>query len=137
MVSTREYRTRAEKQETTKSEMQLMIFELCNEVDSLRRVADKPDDARRYAHLTAARREVVDIGIAAAHLRVTEKTIRNYVSSGVLPAYRLAGNKLLRFDMGDLNALLVPVPRGDFDALGVTPAPKKIRSVMEHDVPEP
>jgi hypothetical protein len=53
MVNTNEYRQRAEKQKTTKSEMQLMIFELCNEVDSLRRVADTLDDKRRYAHLTA------------------------------------------------------------------------------------
>lgn len=46
---------------------------------------------------------------AADYLGVTERTLRRYVASGQLPAYRL-GPRLLRFKQSDLDALLQPVP---------------------------
>ena len=46
---------------------------------------------------------------AAEYLGVTDRTLRRYVASGELPAYRL-GTRLLRFRQADLDALLRPVP---------------------------
>lgn len=46
---------------------------------------------------------------AADYLGVTDRTLRRYVASGQLPAYRL-GSRLLRFRQSDLDALLRPVP---------------------------
>lgn len=47
---------------------------------------------------------------AAAYLGCSEKTIRNYVASGVLPAYRVRGGRFLRFKRSDVEGLLVRVP---------------------------
>jgi excisionase family DNA binding protein len=46
---------------------------------------------------------------AAEYLGVTERTIRNYVSRGELRAYRLSG-RLVRINLGDLDAMLRPIP---------------------------
>ena len=46
---------------------------------------------------------------AQDYLNVTEKTLRRYVASGKLPAYRMGG-RLLRFKVEDLDALMTPVP---------------------------
>ena len=43
-------------------------------------------------------------------LGVTTRTVRNMVSRGDLPAYRLGGKGRLRFLRADVEALLVPVP---------------------------
>lgn len=51
------------------------------------------------------------IADAAEHLGVSEKTIRNYIARGTLPAYRL-GNRAIRIDRRDLDALLTPIPAG-------------------------
>jgi excisionase family DNA binding protein len=48
---------------------------------------------------------------AANYLGVTDRTLRRYVASGELPAYRL-GSRLLRFKQADLDALLHLVPAG-------------------------
>ena len=45
----------------------------------------------------------------AERLNVTDRTVRKYVSSGHLPAYRL-GSRDLRFRLEDVENLLRPVP---------------------------
>lgn len=47
---------------------------------------------------------------AAVSAGVSERTIRRYIASGVLPAYRLAGRRLLRIRRADLDGLLERVP---------------------------
>src|SRR5690349_12407291 len=45
---------------------------------------------------------------AAAHLGVTTTTVRNWIASGALPAYRL-GSKAIRVRESDVEALLRPI----------------------------
>lgn len=47
---------------------------------------------------------------SAQYLGVTDRTIRNYVARGVLPARRVRGSRLIRIDRADLDALLRPIP---------------------------
>lgn len=47
---------------------------------------------------------------AAEYLGVTDRTIRNYIARGLLPANRIQGSRLLRIAQDDLDALLRPVP---------------------------
>lgn len=49
---------------------------------------------------------------AADHLGVTDRTIRNYIARGQLPARRVRGSRLVRIDVVDLDALLVDIPAG-------------------------
>lgn len=48
---------------------------------------------------------------AAAHLGVTERTIRRLIESGDLPAYRV-GSKIIRIKRTDIDALLRPIAAG-------------------------
>lgn len=57
---------------------------------------------------TAIERRYGSVADAARCLRLSEKTIRRYISNGRLPAYRLAG--AVRIDMDELEALMQPVP---------------------------
>jgi excisionase family DNA binding protein len=43
-------------------------------------------------------------------LGVDQRTIRRYIAAGKLPAYRLAGGRVLRVRRGDVEALLTPLP---------------------------
>lgn len=45
----------------------------------------------------------------AEYLNVTDRTVRNFVSRGLLPAYRVGG-RVVRFDARDVEALLRPIP---------------------------
>lgn len=47
---------------------------------------------------------------AAEYLGVTDRTVRNYVARGLLPAHRVTGSRLIRIDRADLDALLRPIP---------------------------
>lgn len=47
---------------------------------------------------------------AAAFLGIHHQTIRGYIKSGKLPAFRVAGEKIIRIKRDDLMALLEPVP---------------------------
>lgn len=47
---------------------------------------------------------------AADYIGVTDRTIRNYIARGDLPAWRVRGSRLIRIDRADLDALLRPVP---------------------------
>lgn len=57
------------------------------------------------------RRRWVDQREAAEYLGVTDRTIRRFIAEGRLPGYRL-GNKMLRLDVADLDALMRPIPAG-------------------------
>ena len=48
---------------------------------------------------------------AAEYLRVNPKTVRRYVASGRLTGYRV-GERLLRVDLNEVDALLRPIPTG-------------------------
>lgn len=46
---------------------------------------------------------------AADHLGITDRTLRRYIARGQLPAYRM-GNRVIRVRLGDVEALLRPIP---------------------------
>lgn len=54
-----------------------------------------------------AGRILLSIKGAAAHVGVSEKTVRRYIDAGVLRAWRF-GPKLLRIELSDLEALMAP-----------------------------
>jgi len=58
-------------------------------------------------------RELLTVDQAAEFLGVHHQTLRGYIKSGKLPAYRLAGEKVLRIKRDDLMSLLEPVAVGD------------------------
>ena len=58
-------------------------------------------------------RELLTVDQAAEFLGVHHQTLRGYIKNGKLPAYRLAGEKVLRIKREDLMALLEPVAVGD------------------------
>ena len=47
---------------------------------------------------------------AAEYLGVTDRTVRNYIRRGILPASRVRGGRTIRIDVADLDALMRPVP---------------------------
>jgi excisionase family DNA binding protein len=52
----------------------------------------------------------VSMGEAAELLGVTDRTIRNLISRGVLPAYRLGGKNRVRIKLSDVETALTRVP---------------------------
>ena len=54
--------------------------------------------------------EILGVEDAAEYLGVHSQTVRNYIRSGKLPAYRLAGERYLRVLRKDLLTLLEQVP---------------------------
>lgn len=54
---------------------------------------------------------------AAEHLSLSVRTIRQYRATGKLPAYKVAGERALRFRVEDVDALmeLAEPTRGDED----------------------
>lgn len=51
---------------------------------------------------------------SAQYLDVSDRTVRNYIARGDLPAYRVKGSRLVRIRCADLDALLTRIPtRGD------------------------
>lgn len=61
----------------------------------------------------ASSRELFTVDQAAELLGLHHQTLRGYIKNGKLPAYRLAGEKVLRIKRENLMALLEPVPVGD------------------------
>lgn len=61
----------------------------------------------------ASARALFTVDQGAEFLGVHHQTLRGYIKSGKLPAYRLAGEKVLRIKRDDLMALLEPVAVGD------------------------
>lgn len=58
-----------------------------------------------------AGRRLASIDDAAAYLACSPKTIRRFISAGRLTGYR-AGPRILRVDLNEVDAALVPVPVG-------------------------
>jgi excisionase family DNA binding protein len=55
-------------------------------------------------------RRLVSLDACAAYLGLSRKTVRRYVASGVLPAYRV-GRRALRVDLDVVDRVLVrPLP---------------------------
>ena len=52
---------------------------------------------------------------AAEYLGVCDRSIRNYIARGQLPARRVRGSRLIRIDRADVDALLCPVPTAGGD----------------------
>jgi excisionase family DNA binding protein len=71
-----------------------------------------PEDTLRSTSSVLSR-ELFTVDQAAEFLGVHHQTLRGYIKSGKLPAYRLAGEKVLRIKRGDLMTLLEPVAVGD------------------------
>lgn len=65
----------------------------------------------RAAELHPKKRRWIDQREAAEYLGITDRTLRRMIAAGDLPAYRL-GPRLLRIDVGDLDALMRRVPAG-------------------------
>lgn len=53
---------------------------------------------------------------AAEYLGVTDRSIREYIARGVLPARRIKSGRNIRIDVADLDKLLEPIPAGGGDA---------------------
>ena len=56
-------------------------------------------------------RHFVSIEQAAEYTGLSTKTIRRRISDGTLTGYR-AGPKLMRVDLNEVDAMLVPIPVG-------------------------
>ena len=54
-------------------------------------------------------KELLSVQEAADFLGLSVSTIRRYIRDGRLPAYRVAGERLLRIKRSDLEALLDPI----------------------------
>jgi excisionase family DNA binding protein len=54
-------------------------------------------------------RATMGIPDAAIRLGVNPRTVRRYIESGKLPAYRIGGHGYVRLNADDVEALLVPV----------------------------
>jgi excisionase family DNA binding protein len=70
-----------------------------------------PETLRSGAGISS--RELFTVDQAAEFLGVHHQTLRGYIKSGKLPAYRLAGEKVLRIKREDLMGLLEPVAVSD------------------------
>ena len=57
--------------------------------------------------------ELFSVQQATELLGVSESTVRRYIDDGRLPAYRLAGERLIRITRSDLEALLSPIRHDD------------------------
>lgn len=58
---------------------------------------------------TEGERRWATLAQAAVHTGVSTKTMRRWVATGVVLAYR-AGPKLVRIDLAELDAMLEPIP---------------------------
>lgn len=58
---------------------------------------------------TSPAQRYVTLKDSAEYLGVTERTIRNFIARGDLPAYRI-GSRALRIDREDLDRIITPVP---------------------------
>ena len=61
-------------------------------------------------------RRVTTIDGAAEFLGCTDRTIRKYIASGRLRAYRVADTRNVRIDVADVEALLVPIAAAEVSA---------------------
>lgn len=57
-------------------------------------------------------RKLIPVETAAARVSLDARTIRRYIALGKLRAYRV-GDRLIRVDQADVDALVQPVPTGN------------------------
>lgn len=55
-------------------------------------------------------RKFVTIAAIANHLGVTPRTVRNYISQGFFPAYRIPGTRGVRLDPAEVDFALKMIP---------------------------
>jgi excisionase family DNA binding protein len=56
------------------------------------------------------RRTYVTQAQAAEHLQVTDRTIRRYISEGLITGYRLPGGRAVRVDLDECERVLTRIP---------------------------
>jgi len=61
------------------------------------------------AQATARNRTLISVNAAADRLGLDPRTIRRYISDGMLRGYRV-GSTLVRVDQADVDALVRPIP---------------------------
>lgn len=90
---------------------------------------------------TALNRDYATIPQIAEYLGVDARTVRRYISEGVLPAYRV-GPKVLRVDLNEVETLLVhavqtPPPTPDFGEFSreVSSSQATAHTPLSKDVP--
>lgn len=59
--------------------------------------------------LNMARKRFASIAEAALHCDVSTRTLRRYISSGLLTGYRI-GPRILRVDLDEVDGLARPIP---------------------------
>ena len=59
---------------------------------------------------SASPRRLASIEKVAAYLDASPRTVRNYIAAGKLTGYRLPGNRLIRVDLNEVDAVLRPIP---------------------------
>lgn len=85
-------------------------------------------------------RKFATIAAVATMLGVTERTVRNYISQGLFPAYRIPGTRGVRLDPAEVEATmkLIPASRaragvGGFGPnakiVSLPPQPRRIETV--------
>jgi len=58
----------------------------------------------------SAPRRIVTVDQAASFLGVTPRSIRNYISKGLFPAYRVPGTRGIRVDLDEINRKMRLIP---------------------------
>ena len=57
-----------------------------------------------------SQRKLVTIAVVASYLGVTDRTVRNYVSQGFFPAYRIPRTRGVRVDLNEVDAAMKLIP---------------------------
>jgi excisionase family DNA binding protein len=85
------------------------------------------------------RRRLVTIAFIAEYLGVTERTVRNYISAGHFPAYRIPRTRGVRLDLDEVthSMKLIPAVRARSGAnygpkariIDLPPQPRRVEAV--------
>jgi hypothetical protein len=59
---------------------------------------------------TPIQRRLVTIAIVASFLGVTPRSVRNYISRGLFPAYRIPGMRGVRVDLNEVERAMKLIP---------------------------
>lgn len=63
--------------------------------------------ASRATRPAVSTRKLIPMAEAADYLCISDRTIRRYISAGILKAYRV-GPRLIKVDLADIEAILNP-----------------------------
>jgi len=64
------------------------------------------------------RRNLATQKTAAERYGISDRTIRNYISRGIIRGYRLPGGRAIRVDLDELDAALTEIPAVQADHSG-------------------